>query len=266
MPDHAWAKRNIGTDRLVGGSLANFAIGQGALSVTPLQMAHAMAAVGNGAELPPVRLIKQIQDVRHNVLSSPMAAGRPLPFKTSDIEVIREGMDQVVNSDFGTGKSARVKAAKLGGKTGTGQWVVAKDQYVAWFAGLVPIDKPRYAFAILYEGNPGEKVSGGRCAAPLAGEFFGPLMDAEVKAEKELLGDAKSQAIEQAMLEAESAAQERATAESAAGGASDETREAVDEVLRDIRVPVVKAQPAPEPAPEQPVKKGFFKRLFGGGR
>ena len=263
VPDHAWAKKNIGTDRLVGGSLANFAIGQGALSTTPLQVARALAGIGNGSELPPARLVRQIQDVRNNVLPTPALPGVPLPYASHDLEIIRQGMSDVVNAGYGTGKAAKIKAADLGGKTGTGQWIVAKNQYVAWFAGLVPIDKPRYAFAILYEGAPGEKVSGGRNSAPLAKEFFDPLISAEVKAEKELLDSAKTEAVQLAMQEAEKAAKERATAESLTGNSDEETREAVDQVIRTIKPKVVEPPPA---APPPEPKKGFFQRLFGNGK
>lgn len=267
VPDHAWAQQVMKRPKLAGGDLANFGIGQGALLTTPLQVCRAMAALGNGAELPPVRLVRQIQDVNHNLLPLAETRGNPLTFRSDDIDTILQGMSDVVNSSYGTGKSAGIKAAKLGGKTGTGQWVPAKSQYVAWFAGVVPVDKPKYAFAILHEGAPGVTVSGGRNAAPLASEFFGPLMDAEVKADKELLASKKSDAIETAMREAEEAARERAAAEASAGnsGENADAQAVAEEVLRGINVPVLPARPvAPPPQPEPPKKRGLFDRLFGG--
>lgn len=269
VPDHAWAQRVMGRPKLAGGDLANFAIGQGALLTSPLQVCRAMAALGNEAELPPVRLVRQIQDVNHNLLPAPETRGTPLRYRSEDIETILKGMSDVVNASYGTGKSAGIKAAKLGGKTGTGQWVPAKSQYVAWFAGVVPIDKPKYAFAILHEGAPGQTVSGGKQAAPLASDFFGPLMAAEAKAEKELLASKKTDAIETAMREAEDAARERAEAEETAGGRggdNEDARAVADEVLRGINVPVRQARPvqAPPPPPEPPKKRGLLDRLFGG--
>lgn len=267
VPDHAWAKRTMGTPRMVGGTLANFAIGQGALAATPLQVARAVAGIGNGTELPPARLVRQIQDNNHNLISSPKQTGTPLPYSTENLATIRVGMKDVVNSSYGTGKSAAIKAAELGGKTGTGQWIVNKNQYVAWFAGIVPVEKPKYAFAILYEGSPGQTVSGGKFAAPMASEFFGPLMEAEVKASKEILASAKNSAIETAMREAEDAAKKRqadeATAGEGNGEVDDEARAVAAEVMRGIPVQVQPARPVEEP--QQP-KKGLFKRLFGGGK
>jgi penicillin-binding protein 2 len=51
---------------------------------------------------------------------------------------------------------------------------------VAWFAGFLPHDEPRLAFACLYEGRPGEKVSGARNGCPMVPAFFEPLKD-EIK-------------------------------------------------------------------------------------
>jgi penicillin-binding protein 2 len=67
---------------------------------------------------------------------------------------------------------------ELCGKTGTAQWgPKAKEQRLAWFAGFLPHDNPRYSFAVLYEGRPGETVSGGRMAAPMVRKFFEGIKD-----------------------------------------------------------------------------------------
>jgi penicillin-binding protein 2 len=89
------------------------------------------------------------------------------------IEVVRQGMADVVNSGGGTGHGAGLEYTTLCGKTGTAQWgPKAKNQRLAWFAGFLPLENPRYAFAVLYEGSPGEVVSGGRMAAPMVRKFF----------------------------------------------------------------------------------------------
>jgi penicillin-binding protein 2 len=82
-------------------------------------------------------------------------------------------MSDVIHSGGGTGRSAGLGYAELCGKTGTAQWgPKSKNQRLAWFAGFMPRANPRYAFAVLYEGRPGEKVSGGRMAAPMVQKFF----------------------------------------------------------------------------------------------
>jgi penicillin-binding protein 2 len=87
-------------------------------------------------------------------------------------------MSDVVNSGYGTGRSAGLSWTTLCGKTGTAQWGPAsKNQRLAWFAGFFPYENPRFAFAVIYEGRPGQVVSGGRYAAPMVKAFFNPLRD-----------------------------------------------------------------------------------------
>ena len=94
------------------------------------------------------------------------------------VEIVREGMSDVVNGGGGTGQSAGLSYTTLCGKTGTAQWgPKAKNQRLAWFAGFLPEDNPRYSFAVLYEGRPGETVSGGRMAAPMVKKFFEGIKD-----------------------------------------------------------------------------------------
>ena len=72
---------------------------------------------------------------------------------------------------------------RLGGKTGTAQWGPKnRERTAAWFAGFVPIDKPRYAFAALYEGEADNRdVHGGTFAAPLIGRVMKEVFKDEPK-------------------------------------------------------------------------------------
>ena len=86
---------------------------------------------------------------------------------------VQQGMSDEVNAGGGTGQSAGLCYTTLCGKTVTAQWgAKSQNQHLAWFAGFLPHDNPRCAFAVLYEGRPGEKVSGGRIAAPMVRKFF----------------------------------------------------------------------------------------------
>ncbi len=157
------------------GDTANCAIGQGFVSATPLQVAQAMAALGNGEILPQLRLIRQIQDHEGGVLESTAPSKRnSLGISQNSARIARTGMMQVVNASYGTGKRGGTSFCRVAGKTGTAQWRGSgrNKQELAWFAGFLPFDNPRFAFAILYEGSPGQSVSGGRWAAPMVGRFF----------------------------------------------------------------------------------------------
>ncbi len=176
VPSNEWMMKHEGR-RILNGDTANMSIGQGSLLASPLQVAQMMAGIGNGATLPKLSLISQVQDTRGRVVQ----AMRPerknwLSVDYHAVEIVREGMRDVVSKGYGTGKSGNLTYTTLAGKTGTAQWGPPKlNQRLAWFAGFLPHDNPRYAFAVLYEGKPGQKVSGGRMAAPMVRNFFEPL-------------------------------------------------------------------------------------------
>jgi penicillin-binding protein 2 len=165
--------------RILDGDTANMSIGQGDLLATPLQVAQAMAGIANGGALPELQLVRQVQDTRGWVVQSGIPTRRNwLGVTPEAVEIVRKGMSDVVNSGYGTGRSAGLTYTTLCGKTGTAQWgPKSKNQRLAWFAGFLPEDNPRYAFAVLYEGRPNETVSGGRMAAPMVRNFFEPIKD-----------------------------------------------------------------------------------------
>jgi penicillin-binding protein 2 len=164
---------------ITSGDTANFAIGQGRLQSTPLQVAQAMAGIANGRVLPQVRLIRQVQDEKGGVLSAPGPETRTeLNLDPMAVAVVHQGMKDVVHASYGTGKRGSLSFTTVAGKTGTAQWMPNRE--LAWFAGFFPFENPRFAFVALYEGKLGETVSGGRLAAPMIRDFFEPLKN-EIK-------------------------------------------------------------------------------------
>lgn len=181
VPSNEWMVRNEGR-RILDGDTANMSIGQGSLLASPLQVAQMMAGIGNGGALPRLSLISQVQDSHGRVIKANMPERKNwLGLDEDAVAIVRDGMRDVVEKGYGTGKSGGLSFTSLAGKTGTAQWgPPSKNQRLAWFAGFLPADNPRYAFAVLYEGKPGEAVSGGRKAAPMVRSFFNPLKD-EIK-------------------------------------------------------------------------------------
>ncbi|MEG0025006.1 MAG: penicillin-binding transpeptidase domain-containing protein [Akkermansia sp.] len=154
------------------GDVANMSIGQGVLLASPLQVAHAMSGIANGYGLPKLHLIKQIQDSNSNVI---YAASPEIQTSLADYEqataAVRMGMKAVVEG--GTGSRARLNYSSIAGKSGTAQWGPEREnRRLAWFAGFMPYENPRYAYAVLYEGRPGEKLGGGAMSAPIVKKFF----------------------------------------------------------------------------------------------
>lgn len=161
--------------KLLQGDVANLSIGQGDILISPLQMAQAMVAVANGGTVFQPRLVRQVQTIDNKVVTA--YGVRPksiIEIRPDVVKTLRKAMIGVVSSGSGTAHAAEVDGVEVAGKTGTAQWGPAKKQRTAaWFAGFVPADAPKYAFAALYEGRPNDNsVHGGSHAAPLIGKVL----------------------------------------------------------------------------------------------
>ena len=230
-----WTQQHLG-GKIQGGDLANMAIGQGRVLATPLQVCQSMAGLGDGMRIPQPRLVLQIQDMADRVVM----AYEPKDRKRIDLnpehrQAVINGMVAVVNGSGGTGHNAAIKQAEIAGKTGTAQWKIAKDQNLAWFTGFLPAGKPMFAFAVVYEGEPGEDVSGGKKAAPIVREVFTNIFE-------------KAPADDPMLL-----------------AMKDVPKAKFVQDDEDESAPAEKVQVAPAPPPPPPKKTigGFFKRLFG---
>jgi penicillin-binding protein 2 len=152
-------------------------IGQGAVTVTPLQVAVGLASVVNGGTLLEPRIKRSVvaNDGRP-LLSEDGAKARGKALDDPAIlEQLRKAMVGVVVDKRGTGHRAALPETSgivVGGKTGTSQ-VASRDAAVqeedhAWFAGYAPADKPEIVVVALYE-NGGH---GGVAAAPIVREVL----------------------------------------------------------------------------------------------
>ena len=193
IPLNAEAEGRIPTDeymmktykrRLLNGDVANLSIGQGDTLITPLQMAQAMAAVANGGTLYQTRLVQQVQSIDNQIVHAyGVRARAQIDIDRTVMSELRRGMVQVVESHAGTAHRAEVPGVHIAGKTGTAQWGPKNNERTAaWFAGFAPADKPKYAFAALYEGDAKlDDVHGGTQAAPLIGKVMRELFKEEPK-------------------------------------------------------------------------------------
>jgi penicillin-binding protein 2 len=173
---------------MLNGDLANLAIGQGDTLITPLQMAQAMGVVGNGGTLYQTRLVTQVQSVDGQIVTAyDVRARGQTDIQDEAMKALRQGMVQVVEDRLGTAGKAQVDGVSVAGKTGTAQWGPKNNERTAaWFAGFAPADKPRYAFAALFEGDANDDdVHGGSNAAPLIGRVLKELFKDEPKKKRE---------------------------------------------------------------------------------
>src|SRR6266516_1775127 len=173
VPNDEYMKATHGR-RLLNGDIANLSIGQGDTQVTPLQMAQAMGIVANGGTFYQTRLVQQVQTFDNKIVTAySVRAKKELGLSSGTLDELHTGMVDVVNGAGGTAHQASLDNVEVAGKTGTAQWGPKnKERTAAWFAGFLPADQPRYAFAALYEGDVGSKVHGGSTAAPMIADVF----------------------------------------------------------------------------------------------
>jgi cell division protein FtsI (penicillin-binding protein 3)/stage V sporulation protein D (sporulation-specific penicillin-binding protein) len=147
-----------------GSSMGNLPIGMG-LSVTPMQMATAYAAIANGGVLRAPHIIKAI-------------GGRPAP-ATRGHRVINEGtaaslrhMLEGVLGPGGTASGAKIDGYVLAGKTGTANKVdpvtgeYSESKYVSSFVGFAPAAHPKLLVAVMVDEPSTGSIFGGTVAAP----------------------------------------------------------------------------------------------------
>jgi penicillin-binding protein 2 len=161
LPSTEYYNKRYGRNGWTKGFIVSLGIGQGELSVTPMQLAQYVALSANDGKSIKPHLVKGYMDPETN---------RLVPFRFDPIdtkvsrktmEIVKHGMYLVVNG-AGTAAIAKSPGITVAGKTGTAQNPHGKDH--AWFMGFAPYENPKIAVAVLVE-NAG---FGATWAAPIA--------------------------------------------------------------------------------------------------
>ncbi len=176
------------------GEVANLCIGQGAITVTPVQMAVMMAAVANGGTVYQPRIAARVepQSRESGRLARVYPPGEVRGYIGASPEVIRlihEAMEREVSGPDGTGDAAIVPGLRIGGKTGTAETnkrINGRKIKDTWFVSFAPMEQPRYAVAVLVVDG----LSGGVSCAPIAGKIYRVLRD--LAPPKEIVPQARS--------------------------------------------------------------------------
>ncbi|MCX7799335.1 MAG: penicillin-binding protein 2 [Fimbriimonadales bacterium] len=166
VPTREWMATHRDPPRWYGGDTANMAIGQGFLSLTPLQMAQLIALVANRGVAYRPHLVRRITE--------PGAGGATRsvePEATHRVDADPAFWEALVGSlrgvvEAGTAVSARIPGIAWCGKTGSTEHVRGRKTH-GWFVGFAPMDRPMVAIAVLVE----ESGHGGEVAAPIAREL-----------------------------------------------------------------------------------------------
>lgn len=159
IPTEAYYEKRYGKN-WPKGILVSLGIGQGEISVTPLQLAHFTALVANGGKGFPPHLVKGYLD--ENKKYHPINFD-PIDTKVNQeaLNVVKKGMFLVVQGN-GTARRIRLPEIEIAGKTGTSQNPHGRDH--AFFIAFAPFDKPKIAISVIVE-NSG---FGATYAAPIA--------------------------------------------------------------------------------------------------
>jgi penicillin-binding protein A len=167
-------------------ALAQTAIGQRNVRVTPLQAAAMIAAVANNGVLMKPYLIdhESAPDLTVLQTAQPQAQSTALdPVHNAQLVTM---LQHVVSR--GTGRPAQVPGVTVAGKTGTAdtglKTAAGKAQAPdAWFAGFAPAAAPKIAVAVIVEngGVTNNEVTGGKVAAPIAAAVIKAYLDSVPK-------------------------------------------------------------------------------------
>ncbi len=172
VPDSAWKMRKY-DQKWTESDTLNAVIGQGYIIASPFQLGLVAARISAGLNVQP------------EILLHKRVAPKPLSFPKEHLDVVRDGMNMVVNG-AGTAVRSRLQLENItmAGKTGTAQVRriegAQRGQSGAWkyrdhglFVCFAPVAEPRYAAAVVIEHGMG----GARAAAPVAKDVLTFLYD-----------------------------------------------------------------------------------------
>src|SRR5579863_5235595 len=170
MPSEEWKLRNF-KQKWFAGETISVGIGQGAVAVTPIQMARAFAAIASGGHMVRPHVTNPTDLPPGIVQASNVPDEVTIPLDPKNWEIITDAMAQVV-SPVGTAALSQIKDVDMAGKTGSAQTIsnmlkakmsaseklLHKDN--GWFVGVEPRRNPEIVVCGLYEeGEHGDKTA-----------------------------------------------------------------------------------------------------------
>ena len=142
--------------------IATLAFGYG-LTITPLQLAHAYATLGNYGKYQPIHIIENNQqDLSRQVIDE------------NNAHMVLN-MLETVTQPGGTATKAAVPGYRVAAKTGTSRKAIAGgygDEYFAYTAGVAPVSNPRVAVVVVVNEPQGDNYYGGSVAGPVFSEIL----------------------------------------------------------------------------------------------
>jgi penicillin-binding protein 2 len=145
----------------------NLSIGQGAMLVTPIQIARMIATIANDGWYTKPHILQKISDYKGNLLvNNKYELTEKINMSEKNMNIIKNSLRKVVTS--GTAKKIGLEELQVAGKTGTTQTARENENH-AWFIGYAPFENPKYCFVVVVEHTEGH---GGAVAGPIAREIL----------------------------------------------------------------------------------------------
>jgi penicillin-binding protein 2 len=192
MPSTQWKLKNY-HEKWYAGETISVGIGQGAVAVTPLQLARAIGGIASGGVLHRPHLVfpdELSQDELSQIQTDyPGSGEKTVPLTPENWQIITDAMAQTTIS--GTGAAAHLEGIDFTGKTGTAQVVnhsagatslgSGKERANAWFVGMAPRRNPDIIVAVLWEHG-----GWGAGSAPLAARVIAAYVNKQRKEQHNL--------------------------------------------------------------------------------
>src|SRR5262245_53996988 len=173
MPSEQWVER-VFHRKWYAGEAISVAIGQGAVTTTPVQLARLIGGIASGGVFKQPHMLKDVKDVPEE----------RVPLSEHTIERITDAMYGVVNEPGGTGGRLKLTGIELSGKSGTAQVIGYNKMALvrkgtkfadnAWFVGYAPKRNPEICVAVLVQESG---QHGGEAAGPVVRDIVKAYYD-----------------------------------------------------------------------------------------
>ncbi|MGB9770879.1 MAG: penicillin-binding protein 2 [Candidatus Kapaibacteriota bacterium] len=174
FPTLDYIKKKFGSlEKTPKGLLLNYGIGQGEISVTPVQMALYVSAIANGGTIYTPHVVRAIKNTLLNQTTLLNVVSKRIQIQPKNLHIVRKGMFDAVNTPGGTAFGIKIPGLDVCGKTGTAQAPQPGQRDHSWFICFAPKDNPKIALAVIVE-NAG---FGAAVAAPIARELLLEFFD-----------------------------------------------------------------------------------------
>ena len=182
MPSEEWVER-VYHRKWYAGETISVAIGQGAMTSTPLQLARSIGGIAMGGVFKQPHLLKDAPDVREE----------RFPISQHTLEEVTGGMYGVVNEEHGTATFIKLPGIELSGKSGTAQVIgyATRERFGkqkrfednAWFVGYAPRRNPEIVVSVLVQESG---KHGGEAAGPVVRDVIKAYYDKKATKEGQM--------------------------------------------------------------------------------